>query len=284
MALIYTPNVGRFQQQTIDKAKELAHQTMKIERELRMGEEGHLISPMKYFIFDKQGECYPFWGEIFGPPQEHPKMDGKAQIGLIVKIMVHALDSSVVFHVTEGYSADKCHNCGEKYSNAVWKGEECECECGVERCQPSDNPYHNEILLGNLIYNSGQALNKEDVDEHGLQYDAYIWHYIMHREKKNGKVIRFEPTDEGKYLKMGGRMCEHWAIQNHEAPYIMLYVPRFAKAFGKEVDPKRIEIAEFIEATWPTNYPKLSFGITDDIDAVCDMLKDEHERHMSQFN
>ena len=130
MPLAYTPDTGRFQQEIIGKARELAEKMMKIERDMRIGEEGHMIAPMKFFVFDKTGECYPFWGELFGPEQEHPKLDGKAQIHLIVKIMVHALESSVVLHVTEGYSADRCHQCGEKYSAAIWA--DGKCECGAE--------------------------------------------------------------------------------------------------------------------------------------------------------
>lgn len=285
MAMLLTPKDSRFDQSALDKAVEMAESLIKVEQEIRIGETGERqpdgkfdeISPMKYFIFDKMGEVYPIWGTLFGKPQYHPNMDSKAQIALLVKILVNVLDSRVVLHITEGWSAKRCHNCGEEYSRGVYFGKPC--ECGAEKCQPRENPHSTEILLCNVAHFTGH----ETDDAGHPKFGGYSWVYEILRDSKH-KITGFNTVRERMEGGIGGRMSEHWILQDYEVPELLINYPDFCDAMGVVCPPQFREMAKVARDSMPKGYPLLTWGIHSDIHEVAKVLQEQHKKTMAKFN
>ncbi len=290
MSLLLMPESSRFEQVALDKAIEMAEKVIKLEKELRLGETGEEeadgrfveISPMKYFIFDKMGEVFPIWGEMFGKPQENPNMDSKQQIALLVKILVHVLQSRVVLHITEGWTTNQCHQCGEEYGKEMIIQDK-PCECGAKRCQPRENPYAHEVLMCNIAYFQEAAFSCEEKDAGEPKFGGYVWIYEINRDHDH-KITGFTPRKEKDECGVGGRMSEHWVLYDYEAPHFMLNYASFCDALNVDCDPLLRTAAEHARSVMPKNYPLLSWGMHTDIDEVVKIVKNQHEREMSEFN
>lgn len=276
-SILYKPEGSRFAQAVIDKAIDMAPKIIEVEQELRIGETStkidgtfEPISAIKYFIFDKTGEIYPIWGETFGPAQDHPQFDSKAQMSLIVKLFVRVLNSSVVLQVTEVWAADKCHICEKSYYD---------CPCKVQPCKPRDNPFSKEmLLLCSIIYYDG-----EEKSDDGQLFGSYTWMYEMLRDE-NDKVTGFNPIEEGKQSKISGRMVEHWVIHKDENPHFALNYPQFCDALGVECPNDVRQHAAMAHKIMPKTFQLLSWNITTSIDEVVAISKEAHKRAMSEFN
>lgn len=267
MAFLLTPKEHRLTDSIIADAKSLAEHMLEIEMKLRLGDTA-IDNPMKFFVFDKNGDCYPLWGSVFGKPQKHPSIDEKGQLALVVKIMTAVLDSRVVLHVTEAWTADKCHQCQKPY-HGQYMDDDWRCSCGAERCAPADNPFHREILMANLVIFGGFDQTKGH-----LINDGYLWTYEIERDA-NQVITKFVPQQIGSKFGVTGRMCDHWILNKNEVPHFMVNYPIFCQALGVECPIETVAAAALVMRTKPDDYQILSWGISDDIQKVLEHVRQQ---------
>ncbi len=262
MSVILKPSEGRFTHANIAEAKELAGKALKFEMENRMGEECE-FSTMKFFVFGKNGRCYPVWGSILGKPHEHPTLDGQDQLALIVKIIVSATESRVVLSIIEAWTAQRCHKCGEEYQGqygeSAWK-----CECGEPRCQPCDNPHRIELLAATLII-------FKEYSKHGTN-DGYVWTYCIERDEQN-RISKFVPQAEGEQHSLGGRFCELWTLREYEVPHFVANFAVFCDGLGVECSDDRRAAAKAVVEAAPPNYKILNWGMSTDIKEALEAIR-----------
>ena len=268
MPLLFTPPESRFDDAIKQDALKLAETVIEHEKNLRLGESGDLISPMKYFIFKSSGEFVPLWGEMFGKPQEHPKLSEKDQIALLVKIIVHVLKSRFVLFVTEAWSSKKCHACGKDYDKDFFERDQT-CFCGAKYIQPSGNPHRTEILTMQLVMFTPES----DKGEH--QNECYLWAYDIHRDSSR-KITGYSVIQEKEFTKVSGRMCDHWALHDYELPHFAINMPHFCRALGCECPEEYNELSKIVTEACPPNYKILKWGVTNDLEKVIKVV--EHDQ------
>jgi len=89
---------------------------------------------------------------LLGAPFEHTDLDEKDQMALAIRLFAFALDAKAVLHVTEGWIATKCANCGG--SNNAVEDEKCTL-CGAEiTITPSKRPVigRRDFMLSHCLY------------------------------------------------------------------------------------------------------------------------------------
>lgn len=251
----------------VKKARETAAKIVLEEKEIRIGTKGD--APSKFFIFKHDGSTVGVCGEVFGKTMDG--VDPRDQTALLIKLVAHALDSSVVMHICEGWSCCRCHQCGANYPDKSCLDDGWKCSCGAPRCTARENPHRQEILTGVLTVFGGK------------QNRGYLWSYTFKRDQ-NGEVVGFDPTAESVEGPVDGCMTRHWFLDPWEIPHFLVNYPNICRSLGVECDPRAVASAKLVLSLKPRDYKILQFGVTDSLEELSSELQYQADKEAAPFN
>jgi len=134
--------VSMYPDQVMD-AIHFAEFVMAKEKADRAGGSQACVYPMKFLFFYNQQAVTG----LMGTPFNHPGLDDKDALSMVVRMFVKALEAKAVFHVTEAWIATRCAHCGD----SILGTPDAPCQaCGREVAPPSKDPHREEILICKL--------------------------------------------------------------------------------------------------------------------------------------
>ncbi len=211
------------------------------EKQDRIGSSQACVYPMKFFFFHDQ---HAVTG-LLGTPFNHPGLDDKDALSVVVRMFVRALEAKAVLHVTEGWIATRCAHCGD----SILGTPDAPCQaCGREVVPPSQNPHREEILIC--------TLNIRDSEK------AYFWTSRFERDASE-KITAFTDQLQCQPMEGSGRFMDVWKLEQWMGPHVAINHARLLKALGKKVDDKWIKVEKIAEQMAPPGYPLLRLNVKD---------------------
>ena len=216
------------------------------EKKDRIGSSQGVVYPMKFFYFHGQKEITG----LMGAPLHHPGLDDKAVLAIVMRLFAQALEANAVLHVTEAWTATRCAFCGGDILGVP----EAPCEvCGHEVVPPSENPYHEEMLICTLSVRNTEK--------------AFLWTTRFERDSDE-KITGFTDKLQCQPMEVSGRFMEVWKLERWMAPHVAVNYANILKALGKVVDEKWIKAARLAEEMLPSDYPLIRLNVEDVVAAL----------------
>jgi hypothetical protein len=239
----------------IMKALDFAEFIMAKEKKDRIGSSDVCVLPMKFFLLHDQKSITG----LMGSPFQDNNFDEKEQMSLAVRLFALALNAKVVLHVTEGWVATKCADCGVEEAGITDDGK-C-MACGSEVVAPSDNPYAEEMLIC--------TLSIKDNDK------AFFWMSRFERDE-TGKILDFADWKKCEPMDAVGRFSRIWALERWMGPHFAVNYPVVLKALGRPVEDKFVEAARMAKEMASPDYPFIRLNI-ENLQVVKSKMKSKHD-------
>lgn len=232
--------MGMFPDQVMDAIR-FAEFVLAKEKQDRIGSSEAVVYPMKFFFFHGQQAITGLMGAAF----DHPDLDDKDVMALVMRLFAQVLEAEAVLHVTEGWTATRCAFCGSRMAGAP----DAPCgSCGGEVVPPSENPHREEMLIGTLSIRDAEK--------------AFFWTSRFERDGQD-RITGFADQLACQPMEAGGRFMDVWSLEAWMAPHVAVNYPTVLKALGRQVDPKWIEVARITEESAPAGYPLIRLDVED---------------------
>ncbi len=273
IAIILEPPSSRFDAGIEDKASEMSGTMIKSRQQAMLGKSDDQVLPMEFFVFRPDGKIAVL-SDAFMQTVDHPTLDHKDQLALMVKIMVHVMKARCVLQVTEAYIATRCHNCG---SDSPKDAETCTCGASMMDVPPSENPYRTEVLMSLLSIFGG----KDENSPTGIiDLGSFKLFEVLRGDKQ--VITGFNDMQMDADGKVAGRFCEHWLLEKSQMPHFLVNLPNFCRMVGEKVEEKEEEIAALVESTCPSSYQLLKWIVAEGETAIKLMEYQELCRQMNE--
>lgn len=250
IVLSYKPPLTKDFFKVIEEAKGLAERALQSVMKAQIGMERP--PSMRFIVFGDDGKIYPVDCDM--AHQDHPELDEKDQLALMVKIIVHAVKSSIVLGINESWvMPPRCHQCRHNYSKEDWNERVCP-KCCAEFVQPSEHPERSERMMAILtIFNGG----KKDAPPTGRVYS----YHIVRDESKRIKEYILDKENSDDIDELHGRFCEWWELTQHEAPHFLVNYPTFCDSLGVPCKDEIRAASQMAKMVCPPDYPLLQWGL-----------------------
>ncbi len=216
------------------------------EKKDRIGSSAAAVYPMKFFFFHDQKEITG----LIGSPFQHPELDDKDVMALVVRLFARVLDAKAVLHVTEGWTATRCAFCG----SGILGVPDVPCAaCGREVVPPSENPYREEMLICTLSIKDSEK--------------AFFWTSRFERDADE-KITGFNDQLQCQPMEASGRFMELWKLERWMGPHAAVNYATVLRSLGKDVDEKWIKVARMAEEMALPSYPFLRLKVEDVVAAL----------------